>query len=60
MGLRLNRKLGEVIYIASDIKITVNALSRKRVALHVEAPESIKILRGEVRDADLKREQKQD
>ncbi len=57
MGLSLNRKLGEVIYIGSDIQITVNTLSKKRVVLHIEAPKSINILRGEVRDADLKKEQ---
>jgi len=54
MGLSLNRKLGEIIYIGSDIQITVNALSRKRVVLHIEAPKSVNILRGEVRDADLR------
>ena len=60
MGLSLNRKLGEVIYIGSDIQITVNTLSRKRVVLHIEAPKAIKILRGEVRDADLRKENEQD
>lgn len=59
MGLSLNRKLGEVIYIGSDIQITVNTLSKKRVVLHIEAPKSINILRGEVRDADLKKEKEQ-
>lgn len=59
MGLSLNRRLGEVIYIGSDIQITVNTLSKKRVVLHIEAPKSIKILRGEVRDADLKKEKEQ-
>jgi carbon storage regulator CsrA len=52
-GLVLARKIAESITIldatGNEIKITVSKISGNRVSLHVNAPESYKIVRSEIR-----------
>lgn len=46
--LVLTRKKGEEIHIGDNIVIKVSELSGNRVKLCIEAPEILRILRGEV------------
>jgi carbon storage regulator len=46
--LILSRKLGEVIQIGSDIRITVAKIDAKSVRIGIEAPEHISIKRQEI------------
>ncbi|MGE5399247.1 MAG: carbon storage regulator CsrA [Ignavibacteriales bacterium] len=46
--LILTRKLNEEIRINSDIVIKIVALSDNQVKIGIEAPETVKILRGEM------------
>ena len=46
--LVLSRKVGQEILIGDSIRITINKVSGNRVTLGVEAPEHIRILRGEL------------
>jgi carbon storage regulator len=54
--LVLSRKIGEKIAIGDDISIIVQRISRSRVSLAIEAPDHVRIIRGElepiVRDFD--------
>ena len=50
--LVLTRKEGESIRIGDDIEIVVRRLSGNRVALAVEAPRDVRILRGELTQFD--------
>lgn len=47
MGLALSRKRHESVQIG-EAKVTVVAIEGDRVALHIEAPQSVKILRSEL------------
>jgi len=47
--LVLSRKLGEQILI-DDVKVTVVKLAGNRVALGIEAPDGVRILRSELLD----------
>jgi carbon storage regulator len=46
--LVLTRRLGEEIVIAGNIQVTVTAIHGDRVRLGVQAPESVRVDRGEV------------
>jgi carbon storage regulator CsrA len=46
--LVLTRKLGESIVISDDIVIKVTAIQGSRVKIAVEAPQSRRIMRGEI------------
>ena len=46
--LVLSRKVGQEIVIGDNVRITINKLSGNRVTLGVEAPEDVRILRGEL------------
>lgn len=48
--LVLSRKTGEQIQIGNDITIEVRRVSGNRVALAVQAPRDVRILRGELKD----------
>ena len=48
--LVLSRKLNETIVINGDIRVTVVAIRANQVRLGIEAPESVAILREELRD----------
>jgi len=46
--LVLSRKCGEEVIIAGTIKVVVSRISGNRVSIGVEAPESMRIVRGEL------------
>jgi carbon storage regulator len=46
--LVLSRKLGEKVQIGDDITLTVVSISGNRVQLGIDAPEAVRILRGEL------------
>ena len=46
--LVLSRKLGETIKIGDNISVTVNKVSGNRVVLGIEAPGSVRVMRGEL------------
>lgn len=48
--LGLSRKVGETIWIGDDIKIVISKIGITTVSLAIEAPASVKILRGELKD----------
>lgn len=47
--LVLSRKEGEAILIGDDIKIIILTLVGSRVRVGIEAPDGVKILRGELK-----------
>ena len=49
--LVLSRKLGEKIHIGENISVEVRRVAGNRVALAIEAPREIRILRGELKAA---------
>lgn len=48
--LVLSRLAGQVINIGNDITVKVVRISGDRISLAIEAPRSVKILRGELKD----------
>lgn len=46
--LVLSRKVGQEIIVGDNIRITVNKVSGNRVTLGVDAPDHVRILRGEL------------
>ncbi|SDD77222.1 carbon storage regulator CsrA [Sporomusa acidovorans] len=52
--LALTRKVGERIVIRDDIVITVVDIKGENIRLAIEAPQEIKIYRGEIYDAIVK------
>ena len=46
--LVLSRKSGEQLLIGDDIVVTVNRISGNRVAIGIEAPRDVRIVRGEL------------
>lgn len=46
--LILSRKAGEVVHIGDKIKVSIMKLAGGRVRLGIEAPEDVRILRGEL------------
>jgi carbon storage regulator len=46
--LVLSRKEGEQLRIGDDIVVTVSRISGNRVAIGIEAPRSIRVVRGEL------------
>jgi carbon storage regulator len=48
--LVLSRKAGQEIFIGPDITVSVLEVSGKFVRIGIEAPESVIILRGEVKE----------
>ena len=49
--LVLSRKIGEKIHVGNDIVIEVRRMAGNRVSLAIGAPKSIRILRGELKEA---------
>ena len=47
--LVLSRKIGETLIIDGNVRVTVVRVSGNRVALGVEAPDNVRVLRGELR-----------
>ncbi len=48
--LILSRKVGERIRIAGDIEVIVKAIQGDRIKIGIEAPKSVRVLRGELRE----------
>jgi carbon storage regulator len=46
--LILSRKVGERIAVGEDVTIVVNRISGNRVALGIEAPKHVRVVRGEL------------
>ncbi len=46
--LVLSRKAGEKLVIGDDIVLTINRISGNRVAIGIEAPRDVRIVRGEL------------
>lgn len=46
--LVLSRKIGEKLVIGDNITVTINRISGNRVTVGIEAPGSVKIVRGEL------------
>jgi carbon storage regulator CsrA len=51
--LVLSRKAGEKLMIGDDIVLTVNRISGNRVAIGIEAPRDVRIVRGELDRAQV-------
>lgn len=49
--LVLSRKVGEKLHIGDDIVLTVTMVKGNRVKLGIEAPENVRIVRGELEEA---------
>ena len=50
--LVLSRKVGEKLVIGDNIILTINRISGNRVTIGIEAPGSVKIVRGELERYD--------
>jgi carbon storage regulator len=48
--LVISRKVGERIRIAGDIVVVITAIQGDRIKIGIEAPKSIRVLRGELRE----------
>ena len=48
--LVLSRRVGERIRIAGDIVVVVTAIQGDRIKIGIEAPQSVRVLRGELRE----------
>ncbi|QDV63259.1 carbon storage regulator [Crateriforma conspicua] len=51
--LVLSRKVGEKLIIGDNIVLTLNKISGNRVAIGIEAPREVSIVRGELQKAIL-------
>lgn len=58
--LVLSRKVGQEILIGDNVRITITKVSGNRVTLGVDAPEHIRILRGELEPIATSFEDKED
>jgi len=47
--LVLSRRVGEVLYIGDDVKITVLSISGQQARVGISAPDDVLILREEVK-----------
>ncbi|MEM9586491.1 MAG: carbon storage regulator [Planctomycetota bacterium] len=56
--LVLSRKEGEKLFIGDDIVLTVNRISGNRVAIGIEAPRDVSIVRGELDRREEKKSNK--
>lgn len=46
--LVLSRKVGQTIHVGDSVKLVINRISANRVTIGIEAPEGVRILRGEL------------
>ena len=51
--LVLSRKEGEQLLIGDDIVLTINRISGNRVAVGIEAPRNIRVIRGELEKREV-------
>jgi carbon storage regulator len=47
--LVLSRKVGEKLVIGDNITVVINRVAGNRVTIGIEAPDSVRIVRGELR-----------
>ena len=47
--LVLSRKVGERIVIGDDVTLVVSRVSGNRVSIGIEAPDDVKVIRGELK-----------
>lgn len=47
--LVLSRKEGEQLLIGDDVVLTINRLSGNRVAIGIDAPREVRVIRGELK-----------
>jgi carbon storage regulator CsrA len=52
--LILSRKTNQQIHVGDDISVTVVSVSGSRVELGIDAPESVRIIRGELAQEDAR------
>ena len=52
MGLSLTRRVGDKIYIGTDIELEIITVKGGKVIICFEAPEVTRIRRGEVKERD--------
>lgn len=48
--LVLSRRVGEVLTIGENIKITVTRIKGDKVRIGIEAPKEVRVLRGELKE----------
>ena len=53
--LVLSRKEGEKLLIGDDVVLTITRISGNRVAIGIEAPRDVRIVRGELDKKDVPR-----
>jgi carbon storage regulator len=53
--LVLSRKVGETVRIARDIVVVVRQIKGDRVSVGIEAPKSVRVLRGELQPINRQR-----
>ena len=58
--LVLSRKLGERIVVGDNIQIVINRITGNRVSIGIEAPDDVKIMRGELKPFALEFETPKD
>ena len=46
--LVLSRKVGQEIVVGDNVRVTITKVSGNRVTLGIEAPDNVRILRGEL------------
>lgn len=51
--LVLSRKVGEKIQIGENVVLVINRISGNRVSIGIEAPEDMRIVRGELDDFSI-------
>ena len=52
MGLSLTRKVGDKIYIGTDVELEIIRVKGGKVIICIEAPDDTRIRRGEVKERD--------
>lgn len=55
--LVMKRKMGETVRVGNDVEVIVNWIRGNTVSLAFDAPAEIKLLRGELVDSAIAREQ---
>lgn len=53
--LVLSRKMDEVIHVGDSITVKIVQVSGQRVKLAIEAPQEVRVLRGELKEANVAR-----
>lgn len=53
--LVLSRKVGEKLMIGDDVVLTINRIAGNRVAIGIEAPRDVRIVRGELQKNQVSR-----